>query len=71
MDWTKPVVLVVTFGVVVWAIGALVSLFMRFGANGRPTATAAVFGLLVASLGVAVVVGAKGPAWLSNPRHYW
>lgn len=71
MHWTKPGVFLLAIGLVVWAIGALVSLVVRFGDGGNGTAILIVVALLVASLVVMLSLGAKGPAWLRNPRHYW
>lgn len=71
MDWTRLLTIVVSFGIIVWTIGALVSLVMRFGQSGHGAAVAVVAGLLLASLVVVGMIGAKGPDWLANPPHYW
>lgn len=71
MGWTKLLAALATVGIVVWVVGALVSLVVGLGDGARATATAVVIGILLAALVAMTVVGAKGPRWLENPRHYW
>lgn len=71
MDWLRLLTAIITFGVIVWTIGALVSLVIRFGQSGHGAAVAIVVSLLVVSVLLIGIVGAKGPEWLANPNHYW
>lgn len=71
MDWTRLLAASVTIGLILWTIGALVTLVMRFGQSGHGAAVVVVVGLLLVSLIIAGIVGAKGPIWLANPPNYW
>ncbi|MFB6118593.1 hypothetical protein [Halosegnis sp.] len=70
MDTAKPLVGLLGAGVVVFLVGALVSLVATTLLGPYGTVAGAVVLLVVGSLVVAIGVGARGSAWLDNPG-YW
>lgn len=72
MEWTRVVGVVCVLGVVLAAVGALVSLAsndLMTGPVGLPAVL--VLGLVVGSVIVVVLVGRRSQAWTSNPDSYW
>lgn len=72
MRWLKPLVWLIAAGIVVWAIGAAVSLLTNDLLSG-PHATAAIVTLAVVAVVVVgtAVTGARSKRWISNPPSYW
>ncbi|WP_435194234.1 hypothetical protein [Natronomonas sp. EA1] len=71
MNWTRPLVALITLGIIVWAIGSLVSLAIGPLSGPRATASIATLGLVAVSVIGMAVVGARSRRWLENPRSYW
>lgn len=72
MRWSKLLVWLIAAGIVVWAIGAAVSLLTNDLLAG-PNAAAAVVTLLVVAVAIVgtAVRGARSRRWVTNPRSYW
>lgn len=73
MNWTKPLVVLIAFGIVVWAIGAAVALLTKtiIVDGGVDLAATLTLLLLVVSVAAAVAVGRRSGEWVRNPRTYW
>lgn len=71
MHWTRPLVAAVTLGLVVWAIGALVSLAIGPLSGEYATESIATMALVAVAVVATAVVGARSREWLANPRSYW
>lgn len=70
MDWTKPLVALITLGIAVWAIGAAYRLIN--GLVVQPNTRAlAVLGLVSVAVAAMVLVGRRSDRWTDNPRSYW
>ncbi|PSP58855.1 hypothetical protein BRC72_03295 [Halobacteriales archaeon QH_7_66_36] len=70
MDAARPLVGLLGVGVVVFCVGALVSLVGNTLLGSFGTAAGVVVLLVTGSLLAAIAVGARGREWLRNPG-YW
>lgn len=73
MDWKRPLVVLVAFGIIVWAVGAAVTLLTHTVAEDSGVVMPAVVTLFVVgvAVGVMVAVGRRSARWITNPPSYW
>lgn len=72
MDWKRPLVVLVAFGLVAWGIGAAVTLATTTLFDGALSVQAVVtLALIVVAVGVMTAVGRRSGEWTANPETYW